>query len=150
MAEENKLQDMIRTSLEGIRGMVDANTVVGTPIATASGTTIIPISKVSVGYASGGTDFGCKTAEKKNFAGGGGTGISVKPVCFLVVDAEGKVELLPLVPAEKTDLERAADIIEQLPDVLARLKTLFRKEKKDDVVEDLAAAAAGAVTGDKE
>ena len=57
MAEENKLQEMIRTSLENIRAMVDANTVVGTPIETPAGTTIIPISKISVGYASGGVDF---------------------------------------------------------------------------------------------
>ena len=76
MAEQSKLQDMIRTSLESIRAMVDANTVVGTPIQTPSGTTIIPISKVSVGYASGGLDFSSQTAQK-NFGGGGGTGLSV-------------------------------------------------------------------------
>ena len=83
MADQNKLQDMIRTSLENIRAMVDANTVVGTPITTVTGTTIIPISKVSVGYASGGMDFGDKTGADKNFGGGGGTGLTVQPVCFL-------------------------------------------------------------------
>ena len=60
MAEENKMQEMIRTSMESIRAMVDANTVVGTPINTPSGTTIIPISKISVGYAAGGADFNTK------------------------------------------------------------------------------------------
>ena len=57
MANENKLEDMIRTSLESIRSMIDANTIIGDPIKTDSGTTIIPISKVMVGYASGGVDF---------------------------------------------------------------------------------------------
>ena len=80
MAEDSKLQDMIRTSLESIRAMVDANTVVGTPINTPAGTTIIPISKVSLGYASGGVDFGSKTAAAKNFGGGGGTGLTLHPV----------------------------------------------------------------------
>ena len=89
MAEQTKLQDMIRTSLESIRAMVDANTVVGTPIETPSGTTIIPISKISVGYASGGTDSTSKKdgGGKMLFAGGGGTGLSVQPVCFIAVDA---------------------------------------------------------------
>ena len=68
--QENKLQDMIRTSLESIRSMVDANTVVGTPIDTASGTTIIPISKISVGYASGGADTKKDPAARTLFAGG--------------------------------------------------------------------------------
>ena len=74
MAEETKLQDMIRTSLESIRAMIDANTVVGTPIQTAPGTTIIPISKISVAYASGGLDFGGKASNAKTFGGGGGIG----------------------------------------------------------------------------
>ena len=98
MSEQNKLQDMIRTSLESLRALVDANTVVGTPINTPSGTTVIPISKVSVGYASGGSEFG-KSANAKGFAGGGGTGLSVSPVCFLCVAADGSVELLPVTTA---------------------------------------------------
>ena len=80
MAEQNKMQDMIRTSLESIRTMIDANTVVGYPIETPAGTTIIPISKVSVGYAAGGLD-SVKVEQKKSFAGGGGTGLTVQPVC---------------------------------------------------------------------
>ena len=84
MADENKMQEMIRTSLESIRAMVDANTVVGSPIETPAGTTVIPISKVSVGYASGGLD-SKKIEEKKMFAGGGGTGLSVQPVCFFAI-----------------------------------------------------------------
>ena len=95
MAEQNKMQEMIRTSLESIRAMVDANTVVGSPIQTPAGTTVIPISKVSVGYAAGGLD-SVKVEHKKAFAGGGGTGLTVQPVCFLAVHADGNVEMIPL------------------------------------------------------
>lgn len=145
MAEQNKLQEMIRTSLESLRAMVDANTVVGTPINTLSGTTIIPISKVSVGYASGGTDFG-KTAPK-SFAGGGGTGLSVQPVCFLAVNAEGNVEVLQIQKDGPADpIERVADIVEKTPDIVSRIVAVFKKNKKDDdAVEEVVEEAAKAV-----
>lgn len=145
MAEQNKLQEMIRTSLESLRAMVDANTVVGTPINTPSGTTIIPISKVSVGYASGGTDFG-KTAPK-SFAGGGGTGLSVQPVCFLAVNAEGNVEVLQIQKDGPADpIERVADIVEKTPDIVSRIVAVFKKNKKDDdAVEEVVEEAAKAV-----
>lgn len=130
MAENNNLQDMIRTSLESIKTMVDANTVVGTPIETPSGTTVIPISKVSVGYASGGTDFGGKNASK-NFAGGGGTGLSVQPVCFIAVSAEGAVELLPLGgKGEANSADKIADLIEKAPGLIEKIKAFFRDKKK--------------------
>lgn len=154
MAEEHKLQDMIRTSLESIRAMVDANTVVGTPIETPSGTTIIPISKVSVGYASGGLD-SKKVDEKKMFAGGGGTGLSVQPVCFLAVHADGSVELMPLGGGGTPDpVERVVGLIEKTPDIVARIKALFSRKKRsdaeadgDDPVDTVAADAAQTVEG---
>ena len=158
MAEETKLQDMIRTSLESIRAMVDANTVVGTPIETPAGTTIIPISKVSVGYASGGVDFSAKDpAAKKNFGGGGGTGLTVQPVCFLAIHAEGEVEMIPLGGDGAPDtVERIAELIERAPDIFSKVKGLFKKKKKksdaaldedeiEEVVEAVAEAAADAV-----
>ncbi|MBQ7931935.1 MAG: hypothetical protein IJ334_13090, partial [Clostridia bacterium] len=102
MAENtNKLGDITKTSLDSIRSMLDANTIIGDPIETASGTTIIPISKISVGYASGGVDYAKKDAPtsqgkpiNNNFGGGGGTGLTVSPVAFLVVSPNGSVELL--------------------------------------------------------
>ena len=150
MAEENKLQEMIRTSLESIRAMVDANTVVGTPIQTPSGTTIIPISKVSVGYASGGLDFSTKNAQqKKNFGGGGGTGLLVQPVCFLAVNAAGEVEVLPIAKDGPADpVERVADLIEKTPDIIGRIKRVLKKDKtdKDEIVEEVAEAAVEAIS----
>ena len=151
MAEnENKLQDMIRTSLESIRAMVDANTVVGTPIETASGTTIIPISKISVGYASGGADTKKDTNARTLFAGGGGTGLSIQPVCFIAVNAAGEVEVLPLggSGAAPDAIEKLTTAIEKAPDILSRLKAVFpdfgakRKKDDEDAVEDIAREAA--------
>lgn len=144
--EQNKLQDMIRISLENIRAMVDANTVVGTPINTPSGTTIIPISKVSVGYASGGVDWAAKTGTSQNFGGGGGTGLSVQPVCFLAVSASGRVELFPVEGGKSSTFDRIADIVERAPDIINRVKDVFAKNEDDvvatDEVERVAAEAA--------
>ena len=78
MVSENKLQDVIRTSLENIKNLVDSDTIIGTPIETKAGTTLIPISKISVGLATGGVD---ATNEKPVFGGGGGTGLSIIWVC---------------------------------------------------------------------
>lgn len=137
MAEETKLQDMIRTSLESIRAMVDANTVVGTPITTPAGTTVIPISKVAVGYASGGYD-ASRPEDKKHFAGGGGTGLSVQPVCFLAVHADGTVEMIPLGSTGALDpIDKAANLLERAPDLIERIKAIFkRKSKRSDAEAD--------------
>ena len=157
MAEkENKVQDMIRTSLESIRSMVDANTVVGTPIETASGTTIIPISKISVGYASGGADTKKDPAARSLFAGGGGTGMTIQPVCFLTISPLGEVELLPLGGngAAPDAIEKLTVAIEKAPDILSRIKAVFpdfgskkkqAEQAEADAVEDVAKAAAEAV-----
>ncbi len=131
MSSENKLQDIIQTSLENLRTLVDANTVVGNPIQTPSGTTIIPISKISMGFASGGLDYNGKSANnRQNFGGGGGTGLSVSPVGFLTIKADGSVEMVNLNPAPAGTVEQVADVIERSPEIFAKLKAMFKREKK--------------------
>lgn len=137
MANENKIPEIIRSSLENIRSMVDANTVVGDPIVTAPGTTIIPISKISVGIASGGVDYAPKQenapARPQNFGGGGGTGMSVVPVGFLVVDSRGDVEFINVGMKGKPDpVDQIADFVERTPDIIAKIKDIFSKEPKVD------------------
>ena len=132
MASENKLQEIIQASLESLRSLVDANTVIGTPIPTDSGTTIIPISKISMGFASGGLDYNGKaTSAKQNFGGGGGTGLSVTPVGFLSVKADGSVEMINVTPAPTGTIEQVADVIERSPEIFAKLKAFFKKDKND-------------------
>jgi sporulation protein YtfJ len=117
--------------------MVDANTIVGEPIAVTGGTVIIPISKIAVGIASGGVDYNSKKENQprpQNFGGGGGTGLSISPVGFLVCDSEGRVDFLNVSSKGKNDpVEQVTDFIERAPDIIARIKEIFSKDKGDDV-----------------
>lgn len=137
MANEHKIPEIIRSSMENIRSMVDANTIVGEPIAVTGGTVIIPISKIAVGIASGGVDYNSKKENQprpQNFGGGGGTGLSISPVGFLVCDSEGRVDFLNVSSKGKNDpVEQVTDFIERAPDIIARIKEIFSKDKGDDV-----------------
>ena len=133
MANENKLEDIIRTSLENIRSMIDANTVIGNPISTSNGVTVIPISKVSVGYASGGLDFNGKDKPAtlpQNFGAGGGTGVSISPVGFLIVKNDGNIEMINVGQdtSGNDPIEQITSLIERCPDIVRRIKNAFKKE----------------------
>ena len=136
MANENKIPEIIRSSMESIRSMVDANTVIGDPIATEAGTTIIPISKISIGIASGGVDYNPKKDAQprpQNFGGGGGTGLTVSPAGFLVIDRHGDVEYINVNQKGKPDpVDQIADLVERTPDIIARIKDLFKKDDKEE------------------
>lgn len=136
MANENKLEEVIRASLENIRSMIDADTVIGEPIATESGTTIIPVSKVSVGFATGGLDYdGKSTAANRpqNFGAGGGTGLSIHPVGFLVVKKDGNIEMINVGQPYPTDpLEQIIGIIERSPEIIGRIKSVFKKKEAEE------------------
>ncbi|MCI8387212.1 MAG: sporulation protein YtfJ [Clostridiales bacterium] len=139
---ENKLREIIDASLEQIKNVVDANTIVGTPITTPNGTTILPISKVMVGFASGGLDFRGKNAKEapvpNNFGGGGGTGVTVQPVGFLVVGADGNVQLLNVGASspEADKFESISNLIEKSPDVISKIASIFKKDKPTDDKKD--------------
>ena len=134
---ENKIPEIIKSSMENLRSLVDANTVVGEPIITQVGTTIIPISKISVGVATGGVDYNPKKENQpkpQNFGGGGGTGLSVSPVGFLVIDSKGEVEFINVSAKGKPDpVDQIADFVERTPDIIAKIKDLFSKEPKPTV-----------------
>jgi len=147
MSDNNKLNEIIKTSLDSIRSMVDSNTVIGDPITTANGTTVIPVSKVFVGFASGGLDYlgkaaGAQNAPKpaaNNFGGGGGTGLTVSPVAFLVVDAAGNVQLLnvnePTKPASDP-VGQIVSLLERSPELIERLKAVFAKKEEETAKAD--------------
>ena len=138
MANEHKIPEIIRSSMENIRSMVDANTIVGDPINATGGTVIIPISKVSVGIASGGVDYNPKRDAQprpQNFGGGGGTGMTVVPVGFLVCDKNGEVEFLNVSSKGKPDpVDQIADFVERTPDIIAKIKDLFTKDKEKEEI----------------
>ena len=134
MSENNKIQEIIKESLENIRSIIDANTVIGTPMETSNGVTIIPVSKISMGFASGGLDFdGKKEASAKNFGGGGGTGLSVQPVGFLVISHEGRVEMINVGQKTPRDtIEQVADLLERTPDIDKKIIGYIEDEMKKD------------------
>lgn len=130
---ENKFNESFRLAMEGIRSMADANTVIGEAVTTAGGTTIIPVSKLSMGYASGGLDYNSKKAESSplppNFGGVGGSGLTVSPVAFLIVAPDGTVELLNVnEPLGNTDpVSSIVGLVERSPELIERLRAAFSK-----------------------
>lgn len=135
MASENKLQGVVQATLSEIRNLIDADTVMGTPIETASGTTLVPISKVTVGYATGGLDFNDKNGgqgKPQNFGAGGGTGISVQPIGILCISKDGAIELVNIGVRNPSDpIEQLSDLIDRAPEIIAKVKSLFAKEESD-------------------
>ncbi len=131
--EETKQSEIIKSALQNVRSMVDANTVTGTPITTDSGTVIIPVSKVYVGIATGGVDyFGKRSNQKQNFGGGGGTGVTVSPVGFLVIDPKGNVDLLNLNYEPADPISQVIGLIENTPELIEKFKGLFSNKKKEE------------------
>ncbi len=143
---ENKLNEMIGESLEKVKELAGTETVIGEPIYTQNGTVIIPVSKVSMGFATGSFDYDTTANEnpkkKTRFGGGGGTGVTVTPIAFLVITADGKIELVPITTAQNADsIDKISALIERSPDILQRLKeVLFSKKKKNAEPQEEASA----------
>ena len=122
---EHPIQDLMNVTMDKIRQMVDSNAIVGKPIATEDGTTILPVSKVSFGFASGGTDFDGKNAANKNlFGGGSGAGVNIQPVAFLVVK-DGCVRTIQLSDSGNT-VDRALTMI---PELVEKVSALLNKKE---------------------
>ena len=117
------MSDIIRASMEGIRSFTDNDTVFGNAITTPQGVTVIPISKVTVGIATGGVDYGHKRFnERDNFGGGGGSGVSITPLAFITVDSNARVELIHL-DQKENEVDRIASLIEHTPEIIERIKS---------------------------
>lgn len=118
------LNDMMETAMGKIREMVDSNSIIGEPITTPDGVTVIPISRVSVGFGSGGGDYG---TAKTNFGGGAGAAVKIDPVAFLIVK-DGVTRVMPVaVPAVAT-VDR---VLELVPEVLDRVEIFIDKKKAE-------------------
>ena len=124
------LPDMMGLSMAKIKDMVDVNTIIGDPIQTPEGVTIIPVSKVKIGFAGGGSDFAPKgyPASKTNaFGGGSGAGVTITPVAFLVVKGES-VRMMPVAEPASNSLER---LVEMLPELIDQVSALTKKKDQD-------------------
>ena len=123
---------MLEGTLKKIREMIDANTVVGTPITTPDGVPIIPVSKVSIGFGGGGSDFVSKNPNKMEnpFGGGAGGGVKVSPVGFLVISG-GNVRMIPVAQAASTTADR---LVEMIPDTLDKVSAFVESHTKKEEV----------------
>ena len=127
MEKKTPLNDLMRSTMEKIHEMVDTNTIVGQPITTPDGVTLIPISKVSFGFGSGGADYG--KVQPKDFGGAAGAGVKIDPVAFLVI-REGTARVLPVAVPASTTLDR---VVEMVPDLVEKVEKYFdKKQEKED------------------
>lgn len=124
MNNEHPVENLMKSTMENLRDMIDVNTVVGDAVETKDGSYIVPISKVTFGFASGGSEFATTTKQQNDdsklpFGGGSGAGVTVKPVAFLVVK-EDSVRLLPV------DQDNTYDrIVDSVPQVLDMFKGFY-------------------------
>ena len=134
---EHPIQGLMNVTMDKIRQMADSNTIIGKPIKTDDGTTILPVSRISFGFASAGTDFDGKNAANKDlFGGGSGAGVNIQPVAFLVVK-DGCVRTIQLSDGSNT-IDRA---LTMLPELVEKLTALLKKEEKKGAAAPAAPAA---------
>ena len=123
---EHPIGSLMDTTMEKIMEMIDVNTIIGEPITSPDGTLIIPVSKVSYGFAAGGSDLPTKKENKDCFGGGSGAGVTIQPVAFLTV-YQGDVRLVSVDREEGT----ADKLVNMIPDVLKKVKGVFKKDKSE-------------------
>ncbi|MBR2175403.1 MAG: GerW family sporulation protein [Clostridia bacterium] len=127
---DHPIHGLMDTTLEKIKQMVDVNTIIGDPIVTPDGTTIIPVSKIVYGFASGGSEFANKQQPSANlFGGGGGAGVTINPVAFIAI-SHGDVKLLNITQ------DSSGQAIALVPEVFDKIVSLFKKDKNKKADED--------------
>ena len=121
--KDQSASGILATAIDKIKDMVDCQTIIGDPIDAGDGIKVIPISKVTYGFASGGSDFPTKTS-KELFGGGGGAGVTISPVAFIAIK-DGDVKMMPIY----NDLSAVDKAINMAPEMLEKVKELFKKDK---------------------
>lgn len=127
---EHPIKGLMDTTIQKIKDMVDGNTVIGDPITTPDGTMIIPVSKIHMGFASGGSDFGGKNPERDHFGGGSGAGLSVTPVAFMVISG-GNVRMIQLVE-KNNSVDRAINLVPEVIDKITDFAGQFTNKGDKD------------------
>jgi len=130
--EKRPISDLMETTMQKVREMIDANTIVGEPITTVDGITLIPVSKLTFGFAGGGSDFNKKQEPQGGFGGGIGAGVNIEPVAFIIVKDEN-VKLLHVSPPASSTLGR---LIETVPEVFDKVTDFIDKSKDKDKDEE--------------
>lgn len=125
---EHPISSLMAETMAKIKEMVDVNTIIGTPITTPNGTTVIPVSKVTFGFASGGSDFAPKHMPSRPlaFGGGGGAGVTVSPVCFLIINQDGSANILGVNAQASTTVDR---LVEMIPGAINKVSSFVEGYK---------------------
>ena len=127
MEKQHPIDDLMSTTMQKLREIADVNTIVGKPIQ-AGNVTIIPISRLTVGFASVGSDFVSKTQKPEadnSFGGGSGAGMNLSPVAFLIVKGD-TVKLMPVAPPAATTVDR---VVEMVPEVVDKVTDFIEKQQ---------------------
>ena len=129
MKDKSSAAGILESTIEKVKDLVNVSTIIGEPIKVDGGVTIIPVSKVTYGFASGGSDFPSKS-NKDIFGGGGGAGVTILPVAFLVIDAYGNVDVKHI-----TAFDNAAErIVGLVPEMFDKVSNAVNKAKMDKAV----------------
>ena len=137
MSEHHPISDLMTETMSKIKEMVDVNTIIGNPIVAADGTTVIPVSKVSIGFGAGGSEFASKHAASGSplaFGGGSGAGVTVSPVCFLVIGKDGSANILGINAQASDTVDR---LVEMIPGAINKVSNFVSgfKGKTEDAAE---------------
>lgn len=123
--KKSKVSDLMQSTIDKVHELVDTNAIVGQPITTPDGVTLIPISRVNFGFGSGGGDYG--KAQPHQFGGGGGAGVKIDPVAFLVIK-DGVTRVLPVAVPPASTVDR---IVEMVPDLVDKAEKFLDKKKAE-------------------
>ncbi len=122
---ENKMNEYVESSIEGIKSLAGMDAVLGTAINTPSGVTVIPVQKVTMGFASGGVDYSSKRiGSLPGFGGGGGSGVSITPIGYLTITPNADIKLITIKDTN-TDVERITSLIEHSPEIIEKIKDVI-------------------------
>ena len=131
MDKNNPIGDLMQESMAKLRELADTNSIIGQPIHTPDGVTLIPISKVSFGFGTGGGDYG--KVQPRPFGGGGAAGVKIDPVAFLVIK-DGITRVLPVAVPPVSTVDR---IVEMVPDLMDKAEQFLDKKKAEKEQESL-------------
>ena len=118
-----EISEIIKESLDDIKGFASADAIIGKTIKTDAGVSIIPISKMTVGFIGGGVDYGQKKlAQNQNFGGGSGAAISITPIALLTIKEDSTVNLIPI-EKDKNGSDKIFSMLERTPEIIAKIKS---------------------------
>lgn len=123
--ENNPIGELMQNTMENVKNILKVDTVVGDPIYTPDGITLVPVSKISVGFGGGGVEFGAKKAgDARPYGGGNATGVKIDPIGFLVIK-DGSVRMVNVTPPANTTVDRIIDLV---PNVMDRVDAFIEKQ----------------------